>query len=279
MTSTADPQTSPAGKASFDFSGKTVIVTGSTGGIGQDIVRAMHGFGANVAVTGLSASEGEAIADELGERALFVKTDVAEDADIDNCIARTLERFGSINILVNNACVYPDPGLEATRAEWLASLNVNLVSGAIFVGKVAPHIARVGGGVIINLSSTSGKMGRAGSLLYPAAKAAILNVTKNEAATLAKDNIRVVAVTPGMTWSPAIENLTGTIEKADAVGAKFHPLGRIGRGPEVAMAVAFACSDAGSFITGVDIPVDGGYTIIGPDQGRHPRLWLAEAGS
>ena len=257
--------------ARFDFSGKTAIVTGTTGGIGQDIVRTLHGFGANVVITGRSAEAGQAIAADLGERALFVQTDVAQDADIDACIAATLERFGAIHFHVNNACVYPDPGLKASRAEWLHSLHVNLVSGAIFVGKVAPHIKAAGGGVIVNLSSTSGKMGRAGALLYPAAKAAILNVTKNEAVTLAPDNIRVLAVTPGMTWSPAIAGLTGSTDVADKVGAMFHPLGRIGRGEEVAMVVAFALSDAAQFMTGIDLPVDGGYTVIGPDQGRHPR--------
>lgn len=262
--------------ATFDFSGKTIIVTGSTGGIGQDIVRYFHRFGANVVVTGRNAEAGKAIAADLGERAIFQQLDVTQDDQIDACIDAAIAGFGSIHYHVNNACLYGDPGLATTREEWHNSVDVNLISGRIFVQKVAPHIKAAGGGVIVNLSSTSGKMGRAGSLLYPAAKAAILNATMNEAVTLAPDNIRVLAVTPAWTWSPSIEKATGTIETADRIGATFHPLGRIGRGAEVASAVAFACSDAASFMTGVDIPVDGGYTVIGPDQGKDPRIWLRE---
>ncbi|MEM7568752.1 MAG: SDR family oxidoreductase [Pseudomonadota bacterium] len=261
---------------SFDFSGKTAIVTGSTGGIGQDIARVLHGYGANVVVSGRSEAAGQAIADDLGERAIFQKLDVTQDDQIDACIAKTLDTFGGIDFHINNACFYPDPGLEATREEWLNSVNVNLISGAIFVGKVAPHIKAAGGGAIVNLSSTSAKAGRAGTLLYPASKAAILNVTKNEAVSLAKDNIRVLAVIPAWTWSPSIEKATGDIDTADRIGATFHPRGRIGRGEEVAQAVAFACSSGASFMTGTEILVDGGYSVVGPDQGKDPRIWLKE---
>lgn len=261
---------------SFDFTGKTAIITGSTGGIGQDIARLFHRFGANVVVSGRSLAAGETIAEELGERAIFQHLDVTQDAQIDACITRALDTFGQINFHINNACFYPDPGLDATRDEWLNSVNVNLISGAIFVGKVAPHIKAAGGGAIVNLSSTSAKTGRAGTLLYPASKAAILNVTKNEAVTLAPDNIRVLAVIPAWTWSPSIEKATGDIETADRIGATFHPRGRVGRGDEVARAVAFACSEAAAFMTGTEILVDGGYSVIGPDQGKDPRIWLRE---
>jgi NAD(P)-dependent dehydrogenase (short-subunit alcohol dehydrogenase family) len=134
-----------------------------------------------------------------------------------------------------------------------------------------------GHGAIVNISSIGGKFGAAGRALYPAAKAAILQVTKTEAVHLAKQGIRVVAVSPAWTWSPAVEAMAGDLETADCVGAKLHPLGRIGRGEEVAQTVAFLCSSAASFITGVDIPVDGGYSILGPDQGQPPLYWFNRA--
>lgn len=261
----------------FDLTGRVYIVTGATGGLGEDIARVLHGCGARVVLVGRSADAGRAIAGELGDGALYCETDITDDASIDACLEATLAAFGRLDGLVNNACIYTDPGLGATREQWLNLLNVNVVSGAVFVAKARPHLVAAGGGVIVNLSSTSAKSGRANTLLYPASKAAILNVTRNEAATLAKDNIRVVAVIPAWTWSPSIERLTGSIEKADAVGSRFHPLGRIGRGAEVGWTVAFALSDAASFITGSEICVDGGYSMLGPDQGRDPRVWLAES--
>jgi NAD(P)-dependent dehydrogenase (short-subunit alcohol dehydrogenase family) len=261
----------------FDIAGKVAIVTGSTGGLGTDIVRVLHRCGARVVIAGRSVEAGRAIEAELGEGALFVPTDVSKDADIDRCIDAAVNTFGKLDILVNNACVYTDPGIDATREQWLESLNVNLVSGAIFVQKAVPHMRKQGGGTIINLSSVSAKFGRVGTLVYPAAKAAILGVTKNEAVSLAPDNIRVLAITPAWTWSPSIEKLAGTIEAADAIGKRFHPVGRIGRGEEVGWTVVFACSPAASFLTGADIPVDGGYSLLGPDQGKNPRAWLAES--
>jgi NAD(P)-dependent dehydrogenase (short-subunit alcohol dehydrogenase family) len=88
----------------------------------------------------------------------------------------------------------------------------------------------------------------------------------------------VLSVSPAWTWSPALEGMAGTEEHADAVGGKLHPLGRVGRGGDVANAVLFACSDLAGFMTGVDIPVDGGFSILGPDAGRSPRQWFTEAG-
>ena len=129
---------------------------------------------------------------------------------------------------------------------------------------------------MINLGSTGGKFGAAGRATYPASKAGMLQLTRNLAVTLAPQGIRCVSVSPAWTWSPAMERMSGgSIEKADAVGARVHPLGRVGRGEEIAAAVVFACSPAASWITGVDLPVDGGFSSLGPDQGRSPREWFA----
>lgn len=257
------------------LAGKVAIVTGSTRGIGADIARVLAACGAHVVVLGLEQDSGAALVAELGQKAMFSATDVQQDAAIDACIDSVLARFGRIDILVNNACSYADNGLASTRAEWQQTLGVNLVSAAIFAQKVVPHMGA--GSVIVNLGSTGGKFGAAGRALYPASKAALLQLTKNLAVELAPQGIRVVAVSPAWTWSPAIEQLSrGSRADADAVAAPFHPLGRVGDGREVGNAVAFLASPAAAWITGVDIPVDGGFSILGPDRGIAPRAWFGQ---
>ena len=262
------------------LAGRVAIVTGSTQGVGADIARVLSCAGAQVVVLGRNAQAGEALVRELtarpGAQALFCDTDIEEDAQIDACIAATLQRFGRIDFLVNNACIYVDEGIASTRAQWHQTLGVNLVSAAIFAQKALPHLQH--GSVIVNLGSVGGKFGSAGRALYPASKAAMLQFTKSLAVSLAPQGIRVVAVSPAWTWSPAVQALSGgSREHANEVAAALHPLGRVGDGAEVGNAVVFLCSEAASWITGVDIPVDGGYSVLGPDQGVSPRGWFARA--
>jgi NAD(P)-dependent dehydrogenase (short-subunit alcohol dehydrogenase family) len=136
---------------------------------------------------------------------------------------------------------------------------------------------RRGGGAVVNFSSIAGKQGQRGRALYPASKAAILQVTRNEAMELAADRIRVNTVSPGWTWSATIARLTkGDRAKADRIAGEYHPLGRVGDAEEVARAVLFLCSDDARHITGIDLPVDGGYAMSGPDQGTPRMSRLAE---
>lgn len=257
------------------LAGKTAIVTGSTQGLGADIARGLAAAGANVVLVGRNAEAGRALAADIGAAALFQETDIGQDDQIRQCLDAAQARFGRVDILVNNACQYNDRGLASSREEWHATLDTNLVSAAIFTQMAAPLLPR--GGVVVNLGSTGGKFGAAGRALYPASKAALLQITKNFAVELAPAGIRVLAVSPAWTWSPSVEQLAGgSREAADAVGAHFHPLGRVGSGEEIAAAVCFACSDAASWMTGVDIPVDGGFSILGPDRGISPRAWFKQ---
>lgn len=259
-----------------DLTGKTAVITGSTQGLGADIAQVLARCGASVVIVGRNAEQGEQLSDQLtreGASALFCQTDIQLDQDIDQCIEQTLQRFGSLDILVNNACIYEDEGLQSTREQWHHTLGVNLISAAIFTQKATEHMKP--GGVVVNLGSTGGKFGAAGRALYPASKAAMLQFTKNLAVTLAPQHIRAVAVSPAWTWSPSVERLShGSRPDADRVAASLHPLGRVGDGAEVGNAVAFLASDAASWITGVDIPVDGGFSVLGPDQGKSPRTWF-----
>ncbi|VVN04978.1 3-oxoacyl-[acyl-carrier-protein] reductase FabG [Pseudomonas fluorescens] len=256
-----------------NLQGQVAIVTGSTQGLGTDIARQLLNAGASVMLVGRNRDTGPALASELGERCRFVACNVELDEDIDDCIDTTLAAFGRLDILVNNACVYDDQGLQSDREQWLNTLNINLVSAAIFVQKATPHMNE--GGTVINIGSTGGKFGAAGRALYPASKAGLLQLTRNLAVSLAPDSIRVISVSPAWTWSPSVANLSGgDLAVADRVGATFHPLGRVGRGEEIGQVVAFLCSHGASWITGVDIPVDGGFSILGPDQGLSPRVWF-----
>jgi NAD(P)-dependent dehydrogenase (short-subunit alcohol dehydrogenase family) len=254
------------------FIGKVAIVTGGATSIGAAIVTAFHDAGAKVVIADIDDVAGAALAARLGDGALFQHTDVTSDEEITACVRRAVDAFGGIDILVNNACSFLDKGLQSSRAEWLSSLDVNVVGGAIFVREATPHMRRRGGGAIVNFSSIAGKHGQRGRALYPASKAAILQVTRNEAMELAPDRIRVNAVSPGWTWSRVIEQASGgDRSKADRIAADYHPLGRVGDAEDVARAVLFLCSDKACHITGIDLPVDGGYAMTGPDQGT-PRM-------
>lgn len=259
------------------LAGKVVLVTGGATSLGAAIVRNFHAAGTSVVIADINHAAGRALAAELGSRALFHPTDVTDDAQIAACIKAAADSFGGVDFLVNNACDYLDRGFDSSRSEWLHSFNVNVVSGAQFVRHLRPIMRARGGGAIVNLSSIAARFGQAGRALYPACKAAIVQITRNAAMDLAPWRIRVNSIAPGWTWSTQIERATkGDRAKADRIGADYHPLGRIADPNEVASAVLFLCSDEAAFITGVNLPVDGGHAITGPDQGK-PQTWrLAE---
>ncbi|HEY8407209.1 MAG TPA: SDR family oxidoreductase [Gaiellaceae bacterium] len=257
------------------MNGRVAVVTGGNSHLGKEIARAFVVAGASVVIAARNAERGDAAARELG--ASYVQTDLAEDASIEACVTATLERFGRLDFLVNNAVAYIDGGLETTREDWVYALNVNVAGTAVFVREASRHMEP--GSAIVNLGSVGGKFGAAGRSVYPASKAAILQLTKNQAVELAPRGIRVNSVSPGWTWSDPLARMTGgSREAADRAAAATQPLGRAGDAEEVGAAVVFLCSPAASFITGTDLAVDGGYSMLGPDQGRGPRYWVERSG-
>lgn len=247
------------------FAGRTAILAGGATLIGRACAAEFAAAGANVVIADIDAEGGAKAAAELGGSVRFVSTDVTSDAAIDDCIEFALETFGSIDYLVNVTTSYIDDGLETTRADWLRALDISLVGTAVFAQKAAPHlIARKG--AIVNFSSISAHRAQAGRFVYPAAKAALAQLTRSQALEFAPQGVRVNAVAPGWTWSNVMDGLSGGDRaKADQVGGSFHMARRIADAEEVARAVLFLCSDAATFVIGAELPVDGGYLALGPE--------------
>lgn len=261
---------------SIDLTTKIALVTGGATLIGDKVVAELRNAGATVVSADINSDEGERCALAHGDGVVFSRTDVTDDAQLDELVRVCVDTFGGIDILVNAAATYLDSGVDTSRADWLAALDVNLVSGARLVAKVAPIMEGRGGGSIVNFASTSGKRATHFSYVYAASKAAILGITRSQAVQLADRGIRVNSVSPAWVWSnPVAEMSGGDRDLADRVGGELHIPGRIADPEEVARTVVFLVSDWASFITGEDIAVDGGYTAIGPgamDKGHRDRL-------
>lgn len=249
----------------MSLDGKVAIVTGGATLLGARVVATLAGAGARVVSADIREEEGRAAVEDLGGDVHFHAVDITDDGRLDGLVAYCIETFGRIDILVNAAATYLDHGLETTREDWLTALDVNLVSGALLTARVAPHMAAVGGGSVINFASTSGKRATLRTFVYSATKAAILGITRNQAVALAEHGIRVNSVSPAWTWSNPVIAMSGNDRaRADAFAGTFHLPGRIADPEEVADVVLFLASDMASFVTGEDIAVDGGYTAMGP---------------
>jgi len=249
-----------------DLTGRTAVVTGGATLLARGVVTALTEAGASVFIADVDP-DGKAVADTLGEKVTFVHTDVTDDSSIAQLVERVVEQNGGLDIVVNLAATYLDAGFDTPRADWLAALDVNVVSMVEVVRHAHPHLRASGHGAVVNFTSISSKVAQTGRWVYPASKAAIAQLTRSMAMDLAGDGIRINSVSPGWTWSKIMVELSGDDRpKTDAVAAPFHLTGRVADGAEVGKVVAFLASDDASVITGADWAADGGYSAMGPEQ-------------
>jgi 2-deoxy-D-gluconate 3-dehydrogenase len=245
---------------------KTAIVTGGSVGIGQGIARRLHEAGANVVIVDKDKSGAESLAAELNRlrsnSALGIAADVSLASDVKVFVAATKDRFGSIDVLVNNAGIFPFATLnDLTEDTFDSILAVNLKGVFLSTKHVSEIMKSQGGGRIINITSIDAiHPSMAGLAAYDASKHGVWGYTKNIALELAKDKIYVNALAPGGINTPGVARMSGGTVDTDSF-AKSVPMGRMGEPDDIARATLFLASDLASYITGAQLVVDGGVLL------------------
>ena len=239
--------------------GKVALVTGAAQGIGKAVALLLARNGADIIVSDINLEKAEETAREvegLGQRALAVKTNVAEANDVEKMVQTALERFGRIDILVNNAGITRDKLLlRMSDEDWDAVLGVNLRGTFLCTRAVIRPMAKQKSGKIVNIASVVGTMGNAGQANYGASKAGVIGFTKTVAREYAPRGINVNAIAPGYIETPMTEALP---EKAKEELKRMIPMDRLGKPEDVAEAVLFLVSEASTYITGQVLHVNGG---------------------
>ena len=238
--------------------GKVALISGAARGMGAAEARLFVAEGANVLLGDVRDEDGEALAKELGGSAAYVGLDVTDEASWQAAVAGAEERFGKLDVLVNNAGILHFSPLEQTELDdWERVIRVNQTGTFLGMKTAAPALRAAGGGSIVNISSAAGMEGIAGVIAYSASKWAVRGMTKTAALELGRDGIRVNSVHPGGVNTPMIATREVTEEtRTAAYGGQ--PIPRIGRPEEVAELVCWLASDASSYSTGAEFVIDGG---------------------
>ena len=246
----------------FNLSGKTALVTGTTGGIGGAIARALHAAGATVAISGRQAEKLEVLAKELGERVEVVPCDLADRAAVGKLVPDAIAKLGRVDILVNNAGLTRDNLFMVMKDEqWDEVIAVNLTSTFMLCRSAAREMvrAKTGYGRIINIASISGVFGNPGQGNYAASKAGMIGMTKSLAREVAQRGITANCIAPGFITTPMTEALN---EKQTAEIAKMIPAQRFGTPDEIAAGVVYLASEEAAYITGQTLHINGGMAMV-----------------
>ena len=247
---------------------KVVIITGGASGLGRASALLLAQEGAKVVVTDIDEVKGEAVVEEIrskGGEAIFIKHDVASENDSAEVIKKTLDEFGKLDVLVNNAGVFLGKSIEdVSLEEWHRLMSINL--DGVFLGTkyAIGAMKKTGGGVIINMSSVAALIGRVDRSAYVASKGAVRSFTKAAALECSKAghdyNIRVNSIHPGVIDTPMMEPFLKDEARRKSKEDR-HPIGRLGRVEDVAYAVLYLASDESAFVTGAELVIDGGWTV------------------
>ena len=241
------------------FEGRVALVTAAAQGIGAAVARRLADEGAAVVVTDLQEEKLGEVAAEIGAQALPLRVDVTDRDEVDAAVAAAVERFGRLDVLVNNAggCIVRSVPEDATAEEWHAQLDLTLVGASRCIQAALPHLVKTRGNVV-TISSVNG-LAAFGNIEYSAAKAGQIAMTVNYAARYGELGVRFNVVAPGTIRTPNWDNQTDALEQF----SKMYPLGRVGEPEDIAAAVAFLASADASWITGHTLPVEGG-VLTGP---------------
>ncbi|HVT77443.1 MAG TPA: glucose 1-dehydrogenase [Acidimicrobiales bacterium] len=247
----------------FSLEGKTAIVTGASSGIGVQMAHALHDAGATVVLAARRADRIKALADEL-ERSLPLACDVAVDDDLDDLVAATMDNYGRIDIVVNNAGIgEPIAAIDEPVDEFRNTVAVNLTATFALCQKAGRHMLAAGRGSIVNVASILGMVGAGmfASASYASSKGAVIQLTRDLAAQWARQGVRVNALAPGW-FETEMTAVMFADEKAMTLVRRKTPMARPGKPGELDGALLFLASDASTFVTGQVLAVDGGWTAI-----------------
>jgi len=244
------------------FENRTVIVTGAARGMGASHARGFVAEGANVVIADVVEQEGQSLADQLGDRAIFSRLDVTSEADWAATMTAAETAFGPVSVLVNNAGIVHFAAIaDTTPADWSRVIDINLTGTYLGIRALASSMRKAGGGAIVNISSGAGMSGALGLGAYVASKWGVRGLTKTAALELARDKIRVNSIHPGATRTTMAAQ--PDVEAVMAASVRGLAIPRIAEPHELTRLVLFVASDEASFSTGSEFIADGG-ALLGP---------------